>query len=71
MRRAPRTFDSKCLDLAEYFYPGMGEDLQRELAADIQELIEGFGMCDRSAEAGVVVTATTGPDCAETVEGKP
>lgn len=52
-------FDGHCLDLAQYFYPKMSEDLQRELAADIQDLVEGFGSCDRSAESGVTVTAST------------
>lgn len=54
-----RAFDSKCYDLVEHFYPVMSDSLKDDLASDIQELVEGFGMCGRGeGEATIMV----GPD---------
>jgi hypothetical protein len=33
-------FDSKCLELAEYFFPNATKDQQRECASDIQDSVE-------------------------------
>ena len=40
VKQRAKTFDSKCFELAQHFYPNASEAQLNELAADIQTLVE-------------------------------
>lgn len=38
-----KLFDSKCLELAQHFFPSAPKKIQEHLAGDIQDTVETFG----------------------------
>jgi len=48
MRQRGKTFDSKCYELAQHFYPEATEAQLNELASDIQDTVETYSEWDKN-----------------------